>query len=97
MSKYIKLLLALTVFSLTTINTTADAYWRGRGYGWRGGYAGAGLGLGLGLGLAGAYGGYPYYRGYPYGRPYGGYPYYGGPYVGPVCAGGYPCRGALIP
>ena len=78
MNKVIKLLLALTIFSLLP-ETTVNAYWRGhhgwygrhgwnRGYGYR-----SGFGLSLGLGS-------PYYRGY-YGRPYYRRPYYRTPLI----------------
>jgi hypothetical protein len=80
MKSVIKMFLALTIFGLLTIDSSADAYWR---RGWRGGYGwgrgGYGWGVGLGLGV-----GYPYYGGYygrPYARPYAPYPYYRGAFI----------------
>jgi len=84
MKPIIRIFLALTVFSLLTIESSTEAYWRRggygyRGYGWGRGYGYGGWGLGLGLGLR-----YPYYAGYygrPYARPYAPYPYYRGAFI----------------
>jgi hypothetical protein len=80
MRKVLTAIAVVATLGLTALATSspADAWWRGGGWGWRGGCCwGPGPfvgGLAAGAVVGGALAARPYYYGY---YPYGPYPYYG--------------------